>query len=228
MTLYYQDEAVTLWHGDCLVIDDWTSADVLVTDPPYGMAFQSNQRKGSKLAEIAGDRDTEARDAALAMWGSDRPALVFGRWSVPAPEGERLRLIWWKEGNPGMGDLAIPWGPAHEDIHLLGRGWNREATGQKREGSVIPTRGVRGGASWRGERHGTPDSEASWSHGAPAAPMPARCHRGPVRRLRSNPARREEPGQESRRCRTRGTLLRGHRQAADARHAIRGDGVRRL
>lgn len=46
-----------------------------------------------------------------------------------------------------MGDLSIPWGPAHEDIHLLGEGWNRKETGQKRIGSVIATRGVRGGSA---------------------------------------------------------------------------------
>ena len=53
-----------------------------------------------------------------------KPGLLFGRWSVEAPEGERQRLIWWKKGSPGMGDLRIPWGPAHEDIHLIGHGWN--------------------------------------------------------------------------------------------------------
>ena len=152
MSLYYQDEHVTLYHGDCREITAWLDADVLVTDPPYGMAYQSGQRKGSKLDPIEGDLDTTVRDAAIEAWG-DRCALVFGRWSVPAPTGERQRLIWWKEGNPGMGDLSIPWGPAHEDIHLLGSRWDRESTGLKRSGSVIATRGVRGGAS--GEENAT-------------------------------------------------------------------------
>lgn len=154
---YYQDDLITLYHGDCLEHADlWTAADVLITDPPYGMNFQSGQRKTGRLDKIEGDMDTTARDTALNLWGGDRPAIMFGRYSVPAPTGERQRLIWWKEGNPGMGDLKLPWGPAHEDIHLLGHGWDVTKTGHKRTGSVIATRGVRGGAAGEENKYGHP------------------------------------------------------------------------
>ncbi|GAC70812.1 DNA-methyltransferase [Gordonia soli] len=152
MDPYYSDDQVTLYLGDCLQVDAWTSADVLVTDPPYGLAFQSNRRLGAKLTRIVGDEGTAARDRMLELWGSG-PGLIFGRWSVAAPKGERQRLIWWKQGTPGMGDLSIPWGPAHEDIHLLGNGWDREKTGHVRVGSVITTQGARGGAA--GEENAT-------------------------------------------------------------------------
>ena len=55
-----------------------------------------------------------------------------------------------------MGNLGMPWGSAHEDIHVLGTGWDREGTGQKRLGSVIPTSGAVGGSNGRENQTGHP------------------------------------------------------------------------
>ena len=157
MSLYYQDDHVTLYHGDCLTEHrEWLDADVLVTDPPYGVAFQSGMRKGERLEAIANDKSPAVRDAAVAAWGEGKPAVLFGSWRVPPPRGERQRLIWAKDGTPGMGDLRMPWGTSHEDIHVLGPGWSREAAGVTRRGSVIRTNGARGGAAGEENRWGHP------------------------------------------------------------------------
>ena len=69
LTPYYQDDCVTLYHADCLEnLEYLDSADVLVTDPPYGMAYQSNSSKYKKPDPIAGDATTEARDRVLEYW----------------------------------------------------------------------------------------------------------------------------------------------------------------
>jgi hypothetical protein len=157
MSLYYEDEYIELHHGDCRAVRGWTRADVLVTDPPYGMNFQSNHRRSGKFTRIVGDDDASLRDAVLELWPDHRPAIVFGRWSVAAPVGERQRVIWFKSGGgPGMGDLRLPWGPAHEDIHVLGDGWDVAATGKKRTGSVIVTSRGRGGPAATRTRSVTP------------------------------------------------------------------------
>jgi len=155
---YYDDGQITIYVGDCRDITEWTTADVLVTDPPYGMCFESNARTRSTFAgPIAGDADLDARDAALALWGHTRPALVFGTWRCRPPTGERQRLIWWKRGGgPGMGNLSMPWGTSHEEIYVLGSGWDREVAGVRRSPSVLTTDGRRGSQHGDEARYGHP------------------------------------------------------------------------
>lgn len=127
MRLHYQDEYVSLYHGDCLDDPDvWTAGDVLVTDPPYGGTFRSRHgwRSGeSKKKRIAGDGVLTARDDMLELWG-DGPALVFGFWRKPMPVGTRQMIVWDKRGGNGFsGDYRMPWADATEQIYVLGRGW---------------------------------------------------------------------------------------------------------
>lgn len=124
---YYQDELVTLYHGDCLEADEWLAADVLVTDPPYGMAYtgfggRSYWNDASKHAPIAGDSSAKVRDAALAAW-CGKPAIVFGTWRVERPAATKALVVWHKVNAGGMGDLTIPWLPTHEEIYILGSGF---------------------------------------------------------------------------------------------------------
>lgn len=127
MSIYYQDEAVTLYHGDCLKLTAWIDADVLITDPPYGYSHRSGGGPRGcaswRNTEIANDTDTAARDAVLEMWGS-RAAIVFGSWKRPRPTTTRALLIWDKGGHAGMGDLGLPWKPNFEDIYVLGDGFS--------------------------------------------------------------------------------------------------------
>ena len=123
MTPYYQDDLVTIYHGDCreMFASEYLYADVLVTDPPYGIAYESG-RDGTLSRSILGDSDTSLRDGVLAHW-RDLPALVFGTWKSPRPEGTRMVLIWDKGGALGMGYLSLPWKPGHEEIYVLGAGF---------------------------------------------------------------------------------------------------------
>lgn len=127
MTPYYQDDLVTLYHGDS--INDshsWLSADVLVTDPPYGGGFRSRHgwRDGeNEKIRVIGDESTLTRDTALELWGN-RPALVFGFWRRPIPENTRQVIVWDKRGGNGFsGDYTMPWADTTEQIYVLGQGW---------------------------------------------------------------------------------------------------------
>lgn len=127
MKPYYQDDAVTLYHGDCLEIDAWLQADVLVTDPPYGTQFsgenpeggygrRQNAGLGPEGFTIANDGTTETRDAALALWANRGPAVVFGSPRLPDPPGDWTDRLVWDKKRPGMN--GGPWRYRHESIFV--------------------------------------------------------------------------------------------------------------
>jgi hypothetical protein len=121
---YYADEWVTLYHGDCLELPAWLEADVLVTDPPYGIAWSkgTNRAAGSYAhIGIVNDADTTTRDAALAAWGSDRPGIVFGSFRAPFPPGVKQVLVWQKPADAGVVGSTTGYRTDAELIFLIGQ-----------------------------------------------------------------------------------------------------------
>jgi DNA modification methylase len=111
---------IRIYLGDCREHEDvWTQADVLVVDPPYGINRKSKWNY-HRHARIGGDKDTSLRDGILEAWGPDKPALVFGSWRVPKPDGTVNVLVWDKGDSPGQGDIRYPWGNTWEEIYVLG------------------------------------------------------------------------------------------------------------
>ena len=137
MTPYYADERVTLYLGDCREVTEWLTADVLVTDPPYGRGWkQGALRPGNDHAGIAGDRDTKTRDAALAMWGSVRPAIVFGDLMLAPPAGTKQVGIYKKPPDAGQRGAIAGHRRDVEALYWLG-GWPSGIGGRS---SVYATR----------------------------------------------------------------------------------------
>lgn len=144
MKPYYCDNAVTLYHGDCLNVTEWLAADVLVTDPPYGIAWAPKKGgyrgAGSQTlaAPVANDESTDIRDAVLEKWGC-RPRIVFGSWRAPRPEPVDHRLIWHKQGQaPGPANAAFM--IQDEEIYVTGSGFKKSSPPLR---SVITTHEAR-------------------------------------------------------------------------------------
>lgn len=95
----------TLYLGDCReILPALPKVDAVITDPPYGMSFQSNFRT-EQHARIANDDDV-----GLLEWACSIPAshsrYVFCRWDnlrdgVPHPKS----CVTWVKNNWSMGDL---------------------------------------------------------------------------------------------------------------------------
>jgi len=138
---YYSDEYCTIYHGDSRELLPLLDADVMVTDPPYGISYAGSMQPANPHLRAAfktvqhscteWDATLEARDKVLAEWG-DRPALVFGTWKTPKPAGTRQVVIWHKHKfGFGPANSDLPWANAHEELYVIGTGF----TG-KRGGSI--------------------------------------------------------------------------------------------
>ena len=136
MKPYYEDDLVTVYHGDCREVTAWLDADVLVTDPPYGYDHASNWDGPFKGRAIANDANLSVRDSVLASWGS-RPALVFGSWRMPKPTGTHTVLTWDKGLASGMGDLSVPWKPNTEEVYVIGKGFTGSRDSSVLTASVV-------------------------------------------------------------------------------------------
>lgn len=158
MSIYYQDENVTLYLGDCREQLAWLEADVLCTDPPYGRSWRQGRlklKRDDSHAGIAGDRDTTTRDAALAAWG-DRPAVVFGDLMLAPPPGNKLTLIYRKPPNAGTRGAVGGFRRDAEAIYLIGK-WS---TGLGGRSSILATASrVAGGPTSVQSRYGHPHAK---------------------------------------------------------------------
>lgn len=146
MDPYYSDDSVTLYHGSALEAGGsaWLQADVLVTDPPYGINWSThgggrdlrNWAPRQPKKGIAGDKDTSARDAVLEEWGT-RPAIVFGSPLIAPPRLTIQVLVWRKPVDSGVVGARFVWRRDWEAIYLLGQ-WPRV---NPRRSSVIESQG---------------------------------------------------------------------------------------
>lgn len=158
MTEYYSDGQVTLYLGDCREIPEWTKADVLVTDPPYGIQWRrgENKRRHSRAHDgIAHDSDTTARDAALAAF-TGKPGIVFGSMYMPFPDDLRQVLIYRKPADAGVVGSITGFRRDVEAIFLIGPWPRRNAQWS----SVLTSRAANiGGTSSPAGRTGHPHTK---------------------------------------------------------------------
>jgi DNA modification methylase len=128
---YYQDSNATLYLGDCVEVAATlpkASVDLIVTDPPYGVTWQSGHRT-TAFNKIVGDESTDVAlrglTAALPVLRRRRHIYVFGRYDLTTlPLTTPVELIWDK-GIGSLGNLSIPWSQEHEYIQFAIYGYTK-------------------------------------------------------------------------------------------------------
>lgn len=144
--IVYQTNYVTVWRGDAREVLPGFAKEsfaLVLTDPPYGVDFESN-RRGDSFGTIhndgADDRGGvhEVLEECVRLVEQGRHLYVFGPADVLAglKVSETAELIWDK-GIIGSGNLASPWGPAHEPITFAVTKWRHAGETGK---SALPVR----------------------------------------------------------------------------------------
>lgn len=120
MKPYYEDESVTLYLGDCReVLPELERSDLLLTDPPYGIAATwkggfSGKHRWGKAGVDAGVRnvwDAAPPDAdlvALALSAAEHAIIWGGNYFTLPPS--RGWLVWNKpERNFTLAEAELAW-----------------------------------------------------------------------------------------------------------------------
>ena len=109
---------IELYQGDCLeVMKSFPdkSIDLVLTDPPYGMNFQSNHRT-IKYDKIEGD-DKYPVEVLKELYRLARRAVyVFCRWDNLSELPKPKSVLVWVKNNWSMGDLKHEHGRQWEAI----------------------------------------------------------------------------------------------------------------
>lgn len=115
---------VTLYCGNCLELLP-LPADVLITDPPYGIDLEAHDKTGlyrRETRKIVNDHSQDVGIAALALY-KDIPVIVFANPMRPWPGEWRQYLVWDKGGAVGGGgDIATMWKLTWELIQVARTG----------------------------------------------------------------------------------------------------------
>jgi len=116
MTPYFETEHGKLYCGDCMdIIQTIENVDLVITDPPYGMNYQSNYRV-IKYEKIQNDDRLPIEVIKIMIEKAHNAAYFFCRWDnlydMPRPKS----FISWVKNNHSMGDLEHEHGRMWEGI----------------------------------------------------------------------------------------------------------------
>jgi DNA modification methylase len=132
MKPYFQDDAVTIYLGDCReILPSLPKVDLVLTDPPYGIGEANGKNKSRGLV-------AQPKDFGIASW-DNKPipqelldlviskatySIVFGGnfYSLPASS---CWLVWDKDnGETDFADAELAWTNLKQAVRLFKWRWN--------------------------------------------------------------------------------------------------------
>lgn len=132
MKPYYQDSAVTIYHGDCReIVPTLGRFDLLLTDPPYGIDACNRRkilsRSNHTIATDYGDGvwDSAPADQSLLDYiiSNCEKAIIWGGnyFRLPPCVGP---LVWDKENSGDFADGELAWNNLGSALRIKRHMWN--------------------------------------------------------------------------------------------------------
>ena len=145
VTPYYEHDGITIYHGD---FSDFAGrsdirADLLCTDPPYGIgasrrSFYTHGKRACYQARDFGDSDWDDHPAPACLIDAARAAcsdaVIWGGNYFELPPS--MRWLIWDKQNDGMSfaDCEMAWTNQRKATRIFRNRWN--GANQQRCGSV--------------------------------------------------------------------------------------------
>lgn len=131
MKPYYDQDGITIYHGDCFeILPTLPKVDLVLTDPPYGIAFDTDYTRFTsgfkvdrrKHKEVHGDKEPFDPSPWLSfprvvMWGANcySNKLPIGSW-----------LVWDKRHTNGtafLADAEVAWMNKGYGVYIYSQTW---------------------------------------------------------------------------------------------------------
>lgn len=156
MTPYYEQDGITIYHGDSRLIVPSLSVDVVITDPPYGMNLNTDfsgmngwSGKGHKYDAIIGDSERfDPRPFMVGkrhvFWGAQyfcHSLPESGGWMVFNKRGDGL------PSEICFGDCELAWCDAIQSVRIYAQMWHGVARWSS-EGRLHPSQKPVGLMKW--------------------------------------------------------------------------------
>jgi len=126
---YYQDDYVTLYHGDCRdILPHLEPVDLVLTDPPYGIGEAAGSNKSRGKMAVAKDYgndnwDNEPIPQDLINQLITQPAVIFGGNYYAMPPSS-CWLVWDKHITGDFADCELAWTNLPGAVRKIDYLWN--------------------------------------------------------------------------------------------------------
>lgn len=141
-TPYYDEDGITIYHGDCReILPHLPKVDLVLTDPPYGI--NENHRKNNSRQSLAAPIDygvfewdrkpCDDDTLRLVLGGADRAIVWGGNYFTRVLHPGPGWLVWDKMNSGDFADCELAWTNLKQAVRLYRHMWNGMLRDSERE-----------------------------------------------------------------------------------------------